>query len=82
MTEVGTRLEARVSDALVELMHKGERVAMHARSYRRGGFTTIDDHMPAAHRAQKEWTPQHLIHWANTIGPNTGSFVGIMLERH
>ena len=40
---VGTRLEARISDALVELMRKEERVAIHARSEQHGGFTTLDD---------------------------------------
>lgn len=79
---VGTKLEARVGDALVEVMHRGERVAVHARSSRRGGFTTRDDHMPAAHRAHKDWTPQRLIHWGTTIGESTGRFVTTMLERH
>ena len=79
---VGTKLEARVGDALVEVMHRGERVAVHARSTRRGGFTTRDDHMPAAHRAHKDWTPQRLIHWGSTIGESTGRFVTAMLERH
>jgi transposase len=79
---VGARLEARVSDALVEVLHKGESVAVHPRSDRQGGFTTRDDHMPAAHRAHKEWTPQRLIHWGSTIGANTGRFVTTMLERH
>lgn len=79
---VGSRLEARVSDALVEVLHRGERVAAHARSDRRGGFTTRDDHMPAAHRAHKDWTPQRLIHWGAAIGPLTGRFVTTMLERH
>jgi transposase len=79
---VGTKLEARVGDALVELLHKGERVAVHARSDRRGGFTTIDAHMPAAHRAHKDWTPDRLIHWGKAVGPNTGAFITTMLERH
>lgn len=79
---VGTKLEARVGDALVEVMHRGERVAVHARSDRRGGYTTRDDHMPAAHRAHKDWTPQRLIHWGATIGVCTGRFVTAMLERH
>jgi transposase len=79
---VGLRLQARVSDALIELLHRGERVAVHARSSRRGGYTTRDDHMPAAHRAHKEWTPERLIHWGASIGPATGAFVAAMLERH
>ena len=44
---VGLELEARITDALVEVLHRGQRVACHARSSRRGGFTTLDEHMPA-----------------------------------
>src|SRR6218665_3071479 len=55
--------------------------ACHARSARRGGFTTLDAHMPAAHRAHKEWTPERLIHWGGDIGVNTGCFVTQLLQR-
>lgn len=79
---VGATLEARVSDTLVEILHKGHRVAVHPRNARRGGYTTRDDHMPAAHRAHKDWTPERLIHWGKQIGPCTGRFVATMLERH
>ncbi len=78
---VGLKLEARITDALVEVLHRGERVACHARSARRGGFTTLDEHMPAAHRAHKEWTPERLIHWGGDIGVNTGRFVTQLLQR-
>ena len=78
---VGLKLEARVTDALVEVLHRGERVACHARSSRRGGFTTLDEHMPASHRAHKEWTPERLIHWGGDIGVSTGRFVTQLLQR-
>ncbi|MGJ5843037.1 IS21 family transposase [Microvirgula aerodenitrificans] len=78
---VGLELQARVTDALVEVLHRGQRVACHARSSRRGGFTTVDEHMPAAHRAHKQWTPERLIHWGAGIGPNTGQFVAQLLQR-
>jgi transposase len=78
---VGLKLEARITDALVEVLHRGERVACHARSARRGGFTTLDEHMPAAHRAHKEWTPERLIHWGGDIGVATGRFVTQLLQR-
>jgi len=78
---VGLALEARITDALVEVLHRGHRVACHARSARRGGFTTLDEHMPAAHRAHKEWTPERLIHWGAGIGPDTGRFVTQLLQR-
>ena len=78
---VGLELEACITDALVEVLHRGHRVACHARSHRRGGFTTLDEHMPAAHRAHKQWTPERLIHWGGEIGPNTGVFVTQLLQR-
>jgi transposase len=78
---VGTELEARITDALVEVLHRGQRVACHARSSRRGGFTTLDEHMPAAHRAHKQWTPERLVHWGNSIGANTGHFVAQLMRR-
>lgn len=31
----------------------------------------IDEHMPAAHRAHREWTPERLRRWAQDIGPAT-----------
>ena len=61
--------------AMVELLHRGLRVASHARSGRAGGFTTVAAHMPAAHRAHMEWTPQRLIDWGATIGPATAEAV-------
>ncbi len=78
---VGLELEARITDALVEVLHRGQRVACHARSARRGGFTTLDEHMPAAHRAHKQWTPQRLIHWGGEVGPSTQAFVTQLLQR-
>ena len=78
---VGLALEARITDALVELLHRGQLVTCHARSARRGGFTTRDEHMPAAHRAHKQWTPERLIHWGASIGVNTGQFVTQLLQQ-
>lgn len=72
---VGQTLEARVTRAAVELLLRGTRVASHVRSERRGGYTTVDAHMPAAHRAHTEWTPQRLIEWGQRIGISTGEIV-------
>jgi len=69
---VGQLPEARITATVVELLHhRGLRVASHARHSIQGGFTTITAHMPVAHRAHMEWTPQRLIHWGQTIGPAT-----------
>ncbi len=72
---VGQELDARITGHAVELPHRGQRVACHARSERRGAFTTVPEHMPAAHRAHLEWTPQRLIDWGECIGMATGAIV-------
>ena len=79
---VSQTLEARLTARGVELLMRGNRVASHARSARRGGFTTVEDHMPAAHRAHRDWTPQRLIHWGQRIGLATGEVVTRILEQN
>ena len=50
-------VEARITDTTVEVLHKGVRVASHARSHVRHRHTTIPEHMPSAHRRYADWTP-------------------------
>ena len=80
-TLVHQPVEVRLSARVVELFHKGRRVALHARSAQRGGFTTEPTHRPKAHQKHLEWTPSPLIHWAKTIGPFCGQLVSTILQR-
>ena len=79
---VHERVDVRSTAFTVEVYFRGTRVASHARSYRRGGFTTVADHMPKSHQKHLEWTPSRLIHWASTIGGKTAELVqAILTER-
>jgi len=73
-------LEARITARAVELLHRGQRVAAHARRAHRGRFPPRLDHPPAAHRAHLQWTPERLVHWGNSIGVATGRTVTRLLE--
>ena len=77
---VGQVLEARVTARTVELLHRGQRVASHQRCLHKGGFTTVAEHLSAAHRAHLQWTPERLIHWGSSIGVATGALVKRLLE--
>ena len=77
---VGQVLEARVTARTVELLHRGQRVASHLRCAHQGGFTTVPEHLSAAHRAHLQWTPERLIHWGQSMGVATAAVVTRLLE--
>jgi transposase len=77
---VGAKVELRITGRLLECFASNQRVASHAVSTVRGGFTTTPDHMPASHRAHLEWTPAKLIAWGQRIGVSTAAVVTWQLE--
>jgi len=76
----GKQMEVRKTATTVEVFFKRRRVAVHVRSFRPGGFTTLPDHMPRAHRAHLEWTPDRLVHWGHKVGPQTAELVRRILD--
>ncbi len=76
---VKQQLEARITTNTVELLHKGKRVASHRRAYQPGRHTTVNAHMPKAHREYAEWTPERLVRWARETGPATAKLVATIL---
>ena len=76
---VHQEVELRFSATVVEILHGGQRVASHVRSYQPGGFTTDPAHRPKAHQEYLSWTPSRLVHWGETLGPATGQLVAAIL---
>ena len=56
-----------------------KRIASHARSRLRGGYTTIAEHMPASHRSHREWSPARFLRWSEEIGTATAQLVEHLL---
>lgn len=77
---VRERVEARITDATVEIFHKGARVASHVRSAVRRRHSTIPEHMPSAHRRYAAWTPQRILREAAAIGPATTALVEAVMK--
>jgi len=77
---VQKRVDIRATPTLIEIFHRGRRVASHLRSFRTGGFTTDPAHRPDSHRRYAEWSPSRLIRWAETVGPETRALVQTILE--
>jgi transposase len=76
---VGHVLNVRATATTVEVFHKGQRVASHPRAHK-GGFSTLSEHMPKAHRQHREWSPGRFLNWAKEIGPCTLEVVKRQLE--
>lgn len=67
--------DVRATATIIEIFRRGKRIASHRRSYKRGGYTTLKEHMPKGHREHAEWTPERVIRWSKQIGPNTAALV-------
>ena len=74
-------LDIRTTAHTVECFLKGKRVASHRRSFHKGKHTTVTQHMPKAHQQYAEWTPQRLVKWAASFGPNTSGLVEAILRK-
>jgi transposase len=78
---VRKQVDVRIGVGTVEVFLGGKRVASHLRAITRRGPITEPSHMPEGHRARAEWTPERMVRWAGTVGPNTAAFVEALLKR-
>lgn len=78
---IGRSLDVRITSHLVEVFDGTGRVASHARLKGvRGRYSTVPEHMPAAHRSRLvDWTPERFLAWAATVGPNTTAAIEAIL---
>jgi transposase len=68
-------VDVRLTETTVEVLRHGQRVAAHARSFRAGQFTTLEEHRPKAHQRHLQWTPSRIVEWARKSGPACGQVV-------
>jgi transposase len=73
-------VEVQASDQTVAIYHQGQRIASHARSYRKGAHSTCVEHMPRSHQALYDWSPGRFLRWAADIGPQTREVVKHLLQ--
>jgi transposase len=79
---VGQHVELRVTVSVVEILHKGVRVASHARSYAPRGTSVIaDEHRPRAHRDYGRWPPERMVSWAASVGSHVGDVAAAIMKR-
>lgn len=71
---LGQKVKIIYDSDYVEIYLKLDRIAVHPRSYKRHGFTTLLEHMPENHQQvaiQHGWTPEYYLKKAKENGPHT-----------
>jgi len=78
---VGQHIDVRISVDSVEVFVNLERVAIHSKfeGVTKGRYKTDKTHLPAAHLAIAEQTPQNIIDQAGQVGPATLEVVEFLL---
>jgi transposase len=72
---IHTQVDLRITSRIIEVFHRGKRVAAHQRRYGGRRHGTDPEHMPSAHRRYAAWSPARFQRWARSIGPNTEALV-------
>ncbi len=69
---IGEKVDIRITKNVVEVFHKGSRVASHERLKELHIQPIVNkDHMPEAHRRYLEYTDDEFIEWAQSVGAST-----------
>lgn len=79
---VGQDVDVRLTLTTIEILHRDRRVASHGRSRHAGGVTTASEHLDPRHRAYRDWTPERVVAWGQTIGPSTQTFVEGLVSKY
>lgn len=74
-------VDVRVTKTTVELFQRGQRIASHLYCAFKGRHTTIDAHMPAAHREVAGWNADTLTSRAVAVGPRCAVLVERLLHQ-
>ena len=57
-----------------------ECIAIHSRSLRWYGYTTIKEHLSSTHRFVSEWNAERFITWGQKIAPEVGEYIRNILQ--
>ena len=74
-------VDLRATENTVEIFYHQQRQASHPRSAVPGRYTTQSEHMPPAHQAYQEWSPERFLLWAEPLGPHTAQLIATILEQ-
>jgi len=75
-----TEVKIVYDERIVSIYHDHLRVAEHRRDRSPNGYSTLQEHMPEAHRRYGEWNVERLQGWAKDIGPEVLEIITKVLQ--
>jgi len=78
---IGQHVEVQYNSEDVEIYYNSERIAIHKRNYRKGSYTTKEEHLSSSHKFYKDWSPDYFLSWANKYGNHVHAYVGKLLQQ-
>ena len=76
---VGEKLELHAGEGVVQIYFQARLIGSHVRHHQ-PGMTTDPAHMPKAHAEHHKWSAARLTQWAQSVGPDTHSWVEAQLK--
>ena len=80
---IGKQVNVVYDSDTVEIYFEFKRIALHQRSYKKHGYTTLKEHMPQSHQRyheQRGWDEQYFIREARKIGESTCKYIEQVLK--
>lgn len=80
---IGKTVTAVYDTDMVEIYLQFQRIALHKRSYKKHGYTTVKEHMPEGHQhyfERRGWTADYFTRQAANIGSNTRQYIERLLK--
>jgi transposase len=74
---IGKNTQVHYSQNWVEIYHNYDRIAIHKRTYEKGLYTTIKDHLASTHQVYKDWSPEYFKNKAK----EHGEFVMLLIQK-
>ncbi len=68
-TLIGQQVDVTFTSTQVRIYHSGQCVATHVRSYTKGGFVYVNDHLPPNSRAYRAYSAAYFIEKAAKVSP-------------
>ena len=78
---IGKHVEVQHTIDTVEIFYNKERLATHVKSYRRGNYTTIQEHLASTHRYYLSWSREFFVKQAAAMGENTATYIGKLIDQ-